>query len=96
MNYFKGGFMNKTDEIFTKLIEEDIANEIVIEGAKEDISKLFKGDKIFSKMQSKAKSDENKRPEFIAYALQSKGEGIEKVMKKYKLNWEELAIELIS
>lgn len=86
----------KTDEIFIQMIEEELANEIVIEGAKEDITKLFKGDKVFSKMQSKAKNDENKRPEFISYALQAKGEDIEKIMKKYKLDWDQIATELIS
>ena len=78
---------------FKELFEE---KQILEENVQSFLKKQFKGDTEFKKLKKAAKKSSDNVPDFLDYVYNSLGEyGIEKLSKKYKLDMDEIAAELL-
>lgn len=78
---------------FKELFE---SNKILEENIQSFLKKKFKNDKEFTRLKKAAKKNTDDIPDFLDYVYNILGEtGIEDLSKKYKLDMDDLAIELL-
>lgn len=79
-----------------KEIFESINVKSLEENIQTDIKVMFKGNKEYDKMKNAAKKNVDNIPNFLDFIFNVVGEdGMEKLSKKYKIDYDKLAKELL-
>lgn len=91
--YYKKGEKNMKS---FKEIFESVKLENLEENVQQHIKEIFKNDKEFTKLKKAAKKNSDGVPDFLDYVYSVVGDGgMEKISKKFKMDYDKLAKEFL-
>ena len=81
-------------EIFENII---VVSDVKLEESlKTDMKKAFKGDKEYDRLKKSAKKNADDMPDFIDHVYKTLGDdAIDELLSKYKININNLAVEML-